>query len=135
VFIIIYVGAIAILFLFVVMMLNVKVTVEEQNYSFIFFFGSFFLLQVFFFITEIFNFGDIKFFEFQNNIDAISNIEAIGQFLYNYLLVCFLIAGLILLVAMLGAIILTLNFNSNRKNQLISRQLTRSVECIHSFDY
>ena len=48
------------------------------------------------------------------------------QSLYNYYLVCFLLAGLILLVAMVGAIVLTLNFSSQRRNELVSRQLSRS---------
>lgn len=135
VFIIIYVGAIAILFLFVVMMLNVKNTLSTSRYFFIFLTSSFFLLQIFFFVSGIFDFGEIDNVLFQNAIDTLNNIDTLGQFLYNYLLVAFLLAGVILLVAMIGAIILTLNFNSNRKNQLISRQLSRSGECIYSFTH
>jgi len=135
VFIIIYVGAIAILFLFVVMMLNVKtVFVNEKNFLLFLLIGSVFILQIFFFVSQIFDFGEIKSFQFETSIDNLTNIDVLGQFLYNYLLVCFLLAGVILLVAMIGAIVLTLNFNSNRKNQLISRQLSRSMECVHSFD-
>ena len=73
-------------------------------------------------------------FFFDKNFDALYNIDSLGQFLYNYFLSCFLIAGIILLVALVGAIVLTLNFNSSRKNQLISRQLSRSIKCVHSFD-
>jgi Flp pilus assembly protein TadB len=57
----------------------------------------------------------------------LSNIDVIGQSLYNYFLPCFLIVGFVLLVAMIGAIVLTLNFSSSRKNELVSRQLSRSL--------
>jgi SNF family Na+-dependent transporter len=85
-------------------------------------------------LNKVFSFGEIKSFYFENNIDALYNIGSLGQFLYNYFLSCFLIAGIVLLVALIGAIILTLNFNSSRKNQLVSRQLSRSIKCVHSFD-
>ncbi len=136
VFIMIYVGAVAILFLFVVMMLDVKTSLFKSTPSIplILSVGIFFLVQVFYFVNRILGFGEVKGFFFENNIDALYNIGSLGQFLYNYFLSCFLIAGIILLIALVGAIVLTLNFNSIRKNQLISRQLSRSIKCVHSFD-
>jgi len=136
IFIMVYVGAVAILFLFVVMMLDVKSSLLDPtaNSPLIIGLGFFFFLQAFFFINRVFGLGEIKKFAFEKNIDAIHNIDSLGQLLYNYFLSCFLIAGIVLLVALIGAIILTLNFNSNRKNQLISRQLSRSVKCVYSFD-
>ena len=65
-------------------------------------------------------------YNFDNYLDNLSSIDVLGQSLYNYYLVCFLLAGLILLVAMLGAIVLTLNFSSQRKTELSARQLSRS---------
>jgi len=132
----VYVGAVAILFLFVVMMLDVKSSLLDPiaNSSLIIGLGFFFFLQIFFFVNQIFGLGEIKKFSFEKNIDAIYNIDSLGQLLYNYFLSCFLIAGIVLLIALVGAIILTLNFNSKRKNQLISRQLSRSVKCVYSFD-
>jgi NADH-quinone oxidoreductase subunit J len=136
VFIMIYVGAVAILFLFVVMMLDVKTSLLDPtaHTPIILSLGAFFLVQVFFFISQSFGFGEVKQFHFEKSIDALHNIDSLGQLLYNYFLPCFLIAGIVLLVALVGAIILTLNFNSSRKNQLISRQLSRSIKCVHSFD-
>jgi NADH-quinone oxidoreductase subunit J len=129
IFIIVYVGAIAILFLFVVMMLNVKI-VQLNFLSFIpliiiLSFISFFKIVTFFetLFTE-YNFLDIN--SYTLLIDNLSNIDVIGQSLYNYYLSVFLIAGFILLVAMIGAICLTLNFSSSRKNELSFRQLSRS---------
>ena len=62
-------------------------------------------------------------YNFENTLDSLNNIDVLGQGLYNYFLICFLLAGLILLVAMIGAIVLTLNFSSQRKNELVYRQL------------
>jgi NADH-quinone oxidoreductase subunit J len=129
IFIIIYVGAIAILFLFVVMMLNVKIV--KLNFlsflpliiivSFIGFFNIFTLLE--FLFTE---YDFLDFNSYTILIDNLSNIDVIGQSLYNYYISVFLIAGFILLVAMIGAICLTLKFSSIRKNELSNRQLSRS---------
>ena len=130
IFIIIYVGAIAILFLFVVMMLNIK---EEPNNSALDFSNIFeiFIVSLIFSIwADVFISSDIL-FQFDSNFDGFSNLQALGQFLYNYFLSGVLIAGIILLVAVVGAITLTFNFNSHRKNQIISRQLSRAIECVH----
>jgi len=132
IFIIIYVGAIAILFLFVVMMLNVKISQSNLLFYFpfivlsgvILFFSIFLSLEKSF---SNYDLSDIHFTTFDNYIfDNLSNIDVIGQSLYNYFISTFLVAGLILLVAMIGAICLTLNFTSSRKNELASRQLSRS---------
>ena len=132
IFIVIYVGAIAILFLFVVMMLNVKFNALEDNSLNPFFavIGVIFCSLIYLFFSQTFNFDYVKPFQFEKNFDIINNIDSLGQFLFNYFLSCFLVAGLILLIAVIGAIILTLNFSSTRKNQLIFRQLSRSINCI-----
>ena len=132
VFLIIYVGAIAVLFLFVVMMLNVK------SYTSSFFtsipsllVGGFLLILQLFLILEK-TFSNYTFwlttspYTFDNYLDSLCSIDILGQGLYNYYLICFILAGLVLLVAMIGAIALTLNFSSKRKNELVSRQLSRS---------
>ena len=132
VFIIIYVGAIAVLFLFVVMMLNVKIYSSDEFYylPFIFLGGFILIVQVFLVVEKTFsnsNFWNTSlFYSFENYLDPLTSIDVLGQSLYNYYLLCFLLAGLVLLVAMIGAIVLTLNFRSQRKNELVSRQLSRS---------
>lgn len=139
IFIIIYVGAIAVLFLFVVMMLNVKIfsTLNSFYIPFILL-GSFILLTQLFLIIEkaFFGFGNLSetgIYSFQNLVDNITNIDALGQGLYNYFVPCFLLAGIVLLVAMIGAIVLTLNFRSHRKNELVYRQLSRSENFLSFF--
>jgi len=139
IFIIIYVGAIAVLFLFVVMMLNVK-TFSTVNllYAPFVFFGCFILLiQIFLVIEKTFfgfsNSSDFSLSRFQNTFDTLGSIDVLGQGLYNFFVPCFLLAGLILLTAMIGAIILTLRFNSRRKNELVFRQLSRTDNFLSFF--
>lgn len=135
--IIVYVGAIAVLFLFVIMMLNIKVYENVfvtffkkniKNFILIMFILYCVLVTLFIFLKSVFNFiktpldlsHDILIF------DILTNIDVLGQVLYNYYLVGFLLAGLILLVALIGSIVLTLNFNRAPKKQLVSRQLART---------
>ena len=66
-------------------------------------------------------------------LDTLSNIDVFGQVLFNYYMVGVLISGLILLVSMLGAIILTLNFKNPRKSENVSRQLARSDDNVLSY--
>lgn len=135
IFIIVYVGAIAVLFLFVIMMLNIK----NQKESFEGF-GSFISLIYFsifyFFVFSIFlvlkksffqnlDVLDINLLDISLFIDDLNNIDVLGQVLYNYFLICFLLAGLILLIALIGAIVLTLRFNNLQKGQQPNRQLAR----------
>ena len=65
--------------------------------------------------------------------ESLSNEFFLGQTLYNYFTAAFLIAGIILLVGMIGAIILTLNFNETRINEVSSRQLSRSDSFLSFF--
>jgi NADH-quinone oxidoreductase subunit J len=137
-FIIIYVGAIAVLFLFVVMMLNVKLysTQTAQYIPFIFLGGLILFIQIFLNLATVFDSTDdiiTTFSVFEITLDNLSNIDIFGQGLYNYFLVTFLLAGLILLVAMIGAIVLTLNYRSHRKTELVNKQLSRSDNFISFF--
>lgn len=130
-FLIIYVGAIAVLFLFVVMMLNVK-----SGFNAIFIYKPLIILSTIILVTQIFlNIGNF-FYDASINktmysnysvfLDSLTNIDIFGQALFNNFLICFLIAGLILLVAMIGAIVLTFVFKSEKKNELFFKQLSRS---------
>lgn len=146
IFIIVYVGAIAVLFLFVIMMLNVKIHENifqrlfvENKSRFVFlsflFYLSITILYVFLKSVlgtkdHLSNFGP-NIFSF---VDNLNNIDVLGQVLYNYYLVSFLLAGLILLVALIGAIVLTLRFNNAHKSQIVSRQLSRRDNFLSFFN-
>lgn len=145
IFIIVYVGAIAVLFLFVIMMLNVKI--HENIFSKLFSknFRNIIIALFFVYLVSVVLFVYLKsIFHSQNLpldmnnaallIDSLNNIDVLGQVLYNYYLVCFLVAGLILLVALVGAIILTLRFNNVHKSQLTSRQLSRTDNFLSFFN-
>jgi NADH-quinone oxidoreductase subunit J len=127
--IVVYVGAIAVLFLFVVMMLNVdKAKKNEPNRK-----RPLLLMITALLFSEIFiisKFSSIKFYEKVNlyPIDKnISNVKAIGNVLYTDFILPFQISGIILFVAMIGAIVLTIK-DSNRllKKQNIADQVLRS---------
>jgi len=111
VFIIIYVGAIAVLFLFVVMMLDIKLT--KINFNNIIYFILFFLtIFMHLYLLNSFIFINFDFINFTFlNFDTLGIEFYLAQTLYNYFLLGFLLAGIILLVAMLGSILLTLNFS------------------------
>jgi len=132
IFIIIYVGAIAVLFLFVVMMLNVKIYSSKsfaQN-PIVFLIGFIAFSQIFLLLEKTFLDSNTliasETVSVSTFLDSLSSIDVLGQGLYNNYIICFLIAGLVLLVAMIGAIVLTLNFSSQRKNEIVFRQLSRS---------
>jgi NADH-quinone oxidoreductase subunit J len=129
-FIIIYVGAIAVLFLFIIMMINVKLNSSSFNSFYVIapLCGIVVALQIylsveFFFSPNVstLNTNNFNIFFF----DSFSNLDVLGQSLFNYYLPAFLISGLILLVSMLSSILLTLNFSSERKNELVFKQLSR----------
>ena len=135
-FIIIYVGAIAVLFLFVIMMLNIKNPKNnEENFNlptkiFIFLASIFGIISCFLLINSVF-FNDDTFLLGQSSnvflfIDSLNNIDIMGQALFNYYLLAFLLAGIILLIALVGAIVLTLRFNNVENSQLVNRQLART---------
>ncbi len=129
-FLIIYVGAIAVLFLFVIMMLNVKKIRSSVFFYIIFFISLFVLIPFYNVLAESFGGFSIDSSSFFNAFDIKGNISNFGQILYNYYLICFLLAGILLLVAMVGAIILTLNFKNDNHPELSFRQLSRSKNII-----
>ena len=133
-FIIIYVGAIAVLFLFVVMMLDLKNVSSSFN---IYFFLMSFLFFGFLYSSNLLSLFD-KEFSPEVNIhifDSFSNIDVFGQSLYCFFIPCFVLSGFLLLVAMLGAIALTLKYSSKRKNEFVTRQLSRTNEFLSFFDF
>ena len=126
---IVYVGAVAVLFLFVVMMLNVNYSDLKSGFLSYLPFGGLIGLVL---IIEIglmigtWKYRDafIKTSEIKINSN-LSNTEAIGNVLYTEYLHYFQISGLILLVAMIGAILLTYRRKDNLKRQDITTQVSR----------
>jgi len=140
---IVYVGAVAVLFLFVVMMLNVNFKELRAGFLSYLPFGSLIgivlLIEICLMVTT-WKYKDsfIKTSEIKINSN-LSNTEAIGNVLYTDYLHYFQISGLILLVAMIGAILLTFRRKDNLKRQDITKQISRernesvSLEDVESF--
>nr|YP_008816161.1 NADH dehydrogenase subunit 6 [Roya obtusa]AGZ90378.1 NADH dehydrogenase subunit 6 [Roya obtusa] len=134
VFLVVYVGAIAVLFLFVVMMLNIKIAEIHENILRYLpvggIIGLIFLLEVFLIVDN--NYIPILPSHYQNEffhytsyafkIQSWTNIESIGNLLYTYYFLFFLISSLILLVAMIGAIVLTMQKTVQVKRQDVFSQ-------------
>jgi len=147
-FLVVYVGAIAVLFLFVVMMLNVRVTELNQSILRYIPIGGLILIIFLFEIVSVINGDLIPFFStnllifendffilsqdlntvfWTNQIDPITNVASIGEILYTYYVYCFMVASLILLVAMIGAILLTMRKRTNVRKQEIFDQVYGNI--------
>lgn len=124
VFLVVYVGAIAVLFLFVVMMLNIKLAeINEKRLRYLpigGLLGILFLLQIFLIVDNdliplLFkqyfsdNLSQTTFTQYSALVENLTNIESVGILVYTYYFYYFLVASLILLVAMIGAIVLTMH--------------------------
>jgi NADH-quinone oxidoreductase subunit J len=143
-FIIVYVGAVAVLFLFVVMMLNIKsYKLELSVYRFLpisIIFGllSIFELFAIFFkdlISLNYNFEflvktkslPLNFLVSWDTFSLpVNNINIFGCVLYTHFSYLFIVSGIILLVAMLGSISLTLHKRNDIKRQRVHKQISRN---------
>ena len=142
IFLVVYVGAIAVLFLFVVMMLNIKLAeINEKKLRYLpigGLLGLLFLFEIFLIVDNdlipflastnsavLTKFSAVDFVDWSSSIETITNIEAIGLLVYTYYFYFFLMASLILLVAMIGAIVLTMHKGVNIKRQEVFEQNTR----------
>ena len=129
--IIVYVGAVAVLFLFVVMMLDFKTSLEKDN---ILQYMPIGLLIGLVFIAELvivlintrLDLSNIQILSNPlDNFSDQSNTEAIGSILYTNYILYFQLSGVILLVAMVGSIVLTLRDREGVKRQIVSEQVDR----------
>lgn len=130
--VVVYVGAIAVLFLFVVMMLNVdtrQVVDKVTKHVPVLLCVSIVLFLEIFLLIKISTIGDFKKAIAVPINHEISNTAAIGNVLYTNFILPFQIAGAILFVAMIGAIVLTLK-DSERfiRKQKIFDQVSRNKE-------
>lgn len=130
--IIVYVGAVAVLFLFVVMMLDVTVVELKQGFQAYLPIGAavglVFLGEIAFVgVNWAMAPGAAANVQASMSPDA-HNTVAIGQLLYTKYAYLFQAAGLVLLVAMVGAIVLTHRRRKGVKKQVIGDQLARSAK-------
>ncbi len=130
--VVVYVGAVAVLFLFVVMMLDVDFA--ELRAGFLDYLPIGALIGLILLVELILVFGSwVITPEISAHIttptppiDKVSNIEALGLILYTKYIYFFEAAGVILLIAMIGAIVLTLHHKEGIKRQSIVTQVGRT---------
>lgn len=132
IFLIVYVGAVAVLFLFIIMMLNLKVNQKLsinlstwELYVLIFLVPKFIIVNKIIIDTNFTNYigqynilprsqntlSNLYDITLGGNVNILSDIDILGNLLYTDFLFLFLISGIILLVSMIGALILTTNKN------------------------
>ena len=127
--VVVYVGAVAVLFLFVVMMLDIDFVALRSGFMRYMPFGT--MLGLLLFSEFLVAVGAWTFATGAPVVRAsplpegVSNTEALGRILYTDYIFYFQTAGMILLVAMIGAIVLTLRHRPGVKRQSISRQVAR----------
>jgi len=135
-FLIVYVGAIAVLFLFVVMVLNIKLvdlTSSEFNYLPL---NTFIITALGIEIVALTystfqpssTFTPITYIKYIKYLDSFSNTELIGQALFLFYPFPFIIVGFILLLAMIGSILLTLSHQTNVRRQTVYIQHSRTYK-------
>ena len=114
--VIVYVGAVAVLFLFVVMMLDVEfksITTSVISYLPIGMTIGFIVLAELILVLFTWNRDDVKSMSYSTeNIEQINNTEMLGMVLYTDNILFFQLAGLILLASMIGAIVFCLLYTS-----------------------
>ncbi len=129
VLVIVYVGAVAVLFLFVVMMLDINFTELRQgflNYLPIGgLVGMILLMELLLVIGSWVISPAAAHFAMAPTPGGLSNTAALGRILYTQYAYLFQAAGLILLVAMIGAIVLTLRTRPEVRRQKIGQQIGR----------
>jgi NADH:ubiquinone oxidoreductase subunit 6 (subunit J) len=145
-FIVVYVGAIAVLFLFVLMMLNIKLAeLKEEKFHYIqiaVILGIVFILELSLFLRSdsvpiislnsnqmsfLIDFGAITttISDFSVSLPQDPNMKAIGHILFVDYSFHFIVSGFVLLLAMVGAIILTLHKKFITKSQQVYAQVLR----------
>jgi NADH-quinone oxidoreductase subunit J len=130
--VVVYVGAVAVLFLFVVMMLDVDFAELRQGFARYMPLGGLIAgalsIEMIVVATTIATKGAARLNDtpMANGGESVTNAEAIGRLLYTNYVYFFQAAGMVLLVAMIGAIVLTLRHKPGVKRQVIADQVLRS---------
>lgn len=130
--VIVYVGAVAVLFLFVIMMLDFNPETIKKEVGKHLYVGLFIGFILFLEIILMMYSPELFSYEYQvvGNIDktSLTNTEMLGNLIYTEYFLQFQISGFILLVAMIGAIVLTLRHRDYVRRQIVSDQVARDPE-------
>ena len=128
--IVVYVGAVAVLFLFVVMMLNVSQEVKKSKFLIFkpltIILGTIILVEFLYFL--IIDNSTLKSLCKTKNLNLENNTVSLGNIIYTDYALLFQMCGVILFVAMIGAIVLTLRKRIGVKKQIITEQINVSKD-------
>jgi NADH-quinone oxidoreductase subunit J len=128
--VVVYVGAVAVLFLFVVMMLDVDFTESKQGFAKYLRLGvplGLLILGEIAFVVSAWTIGPVSIENTASPVPpGMTNTMALGHVLYTQYAYLFEAAGLVLLTAMIGAIVLTLRHKAEVKRQNVARQNART---------
>jgi NADH-quinone oxidoreductase subunit J len=129
--VVVYVGAVAVLFLFVVMMLDVDFAALRQGFAQYApigaIIGGFLAFEMVLVATAVSSHGAAAGNDTPRAAaEGLTNAETIGRVLYTDYIYFFQAAGLVLLVAMIGAIVLTLRHKPGVRRQVIADQVART---------
>jgi NADH-ubiquinone oxidoreductase chain 6 len=131
---VVHIGAIAVSFLFVVMMFNIQIAeIHEEVLRYlpvsgiiglIFWWEMFFILdnETIPLLPTQRNTTSLRYTVYAGKVRSWTNLETLGNLLYTYYFVWFLVSSLILLVAMIGAIVLTMHRTTKVKRQDVFRR-------------
>jgi len=139
-FVVVYVGAIAVLFLFVVMMLDLRVSSQgikdEPVYLdtsiiislVIFALFLFYFFEAFYTLNGISEVNNAYYLQYISLLNEEPNIFIVGEVLYTFFSPVFILAGYLLLLAMLGSIMLTLKHHIASRKQFSFFQHERKIK-------
>ncbi|VAI08098.1 hypothetical protein VPH35_073952 [Triticum aestivum] len=131
---VVHIGAIAVSFLFVVMMFNIQIAeIHEEVLRYLLvsgIIGLIFWWEMFFILDNETipllpthrNTTSLRYTVYAGKVRSWTNLETLGNLLYTYYSVWFLVSSLILLVAMIGAIVLTMHRTTKVKRQDVFRR-------------
>jgi NADH-quinone oxidoreductase subunit J len=149
IFLIVYVGAIAVLFLFMVMTLDIKIANVSQKFQDFFSYKSIIvlllLLNLLIFLQEDYLFITYSFSEnvflqtftdYSKILKAESHLEILGKTLFREYIIPFLFCGFILFIAMVGAIVVTIDdfkLKSVKQQDSVIQALRNSEAAVFNF--
>jgi NADH-quinone oxidoreductase subunit J len=130
--VVVYVGAVAVLFLFVVMMLDVDFAQFREGFARYLPIGGVITAVLLVEMVMVSSAVATQGAHIQSSPAApavdVTNAEAIGRVLYTDYVYFFQAAGIVLLIAMIGAIVLTLHHRPHVRRQSVSRQVARTAK-------
>lgn len=151
IFLIVYVGAIAVLFLFMVMTLDIKIANVSQKIQDFFSYRSLivllFLLNILLFLQEDFiflfynyteNVFSHVYIDYSKILKTESHLELLGKALFKEYIIPFLFCGFILFIAMVGAIVVTIDditFKSVKQQDAVTQFLRNNEFSVFNFKY